>query len=195
MRYQPKHLKKMSRKKKIRLTVLSIALSVCLLFSVAGTYAWMVTAAANNGASFSNSTIVAPQVTQGSTVSSAAMVPGSTIPFKATVTVPKGNNFDYYLFIKVAKGGSLDSYLDYSYTSNWKSYSSSTSADILYLEGAPTTSGSFACDVFTNNNLKVQTDNTNSDKNAAPSITITAALVQKEARNETQAYSVITNIL
>lgn len=196
-----KHAKKMSLKKRIMLLILCLSLSVCVAIGGSYSYAWLITGATNNGASFSNSTIVVPTVTQATAVSKAPMVPGGTLGVNTIVTVPKGMNINAYLFIKVAKTGNLDAYLDYTYD-GWTSYSSTatsssaTSAnDILYRVVEGTSSAAKTYNVYKNQQVTVETNNTRSDSSAAPTITVTAALVQQEARTAAQAYSLISSVL
>ncbi len=192
-----KHAKKMPLKKRIMLLILCLSLSVCVAIGGSYSYAWLITGATNNGASFSNSTIVIPTVTQATTTANFPMVPGGTIGIDPLITVPKGMNINAYLFIKVAKTGSLDSYVTYSYADGWVQYSTSTTADVYYRNVDGTSSAAKTYYVFNASQMYVKSDITRSDTftAAAPTVTVTAALVQRDARTAAQAYGLISGVL
>ncbi len=195
-----KHAKKMSVKNKILLTILCFSLSICVAIGGSYTYAYLVTPKSYDEVAFTNSTIKAPSVSHDNAVSSAAMVPGGTITVNSYAKANSGTNVATYLFVKVAKTGNLDAYLDYTYDSGWTVHSSTatsssatSASDILYRKLAANATGTYY--IYASKQVTVESNNTRDDSGAKPGVTVTAALAQQDGRSAAQAYALISDVL
>lgn len=202
MKVKPKHLKpnrfrRMTLKNKILMAIVSLSLIICLTVGGSASYAYLVTPKSSDEVSFSKSTIVAPTVSHDNAVSSAAMVPGGSITVNSYVKANSGTNVATYLFAKVTKSSNVDTYLSYTYDSGWtKDTTNSTSTvDILYRKLAASATGTYY--IYSSKAVTVKSATTKSDTftSAKPTITVTAAIVQQDARTAAQAYTTVSSFL
>lgn len=103
----------MTMKKKLLITIACLSVILCTL--VAGTIAWLTDNTQPIVNEFTPSNIDVDLVETGFF---GKMVPGKVIDKNATVVVKY--DIECYVFLKVTEANSLDTYIEYALTSDWK---------------------------------------------------------------------------
>ena len=123
------------------------------------------------------------------------MVPGKELTKDPKVTVTAGNEA-CWVFVEVTKTGNIDSYIEYSINSAWKSVTGYENVYYQVVEATevssdPTVDGNTCLPILTGDKVKVKDILTKADmttiKSSAPSLAFTAYAIQTDVASEAPA--------
>lgn len=165
-------------KKKVIISVLALALVLCL--GIGGTLAYLTakTDPVKNTFTYGDINIRLEETT-GNTYK---MIPGATISKNPTVIVEKDSEA-CWLFVKVEKSNNFDDFMVFAINPEWKKLENVD--NVYYMEVEATTVRDVTYDILNGNGLIVKSSVTKTDlakltEDTYPTLTFTAYAVQKE---------------
>ncbi len=170
-----------------RILLLVGLMSIVAVISIGGTIAWLTdkTPAVTNTFTSSDITISIAETnavkdeTTGNLSNSYQMVPGRTITKDPKITVQKGSE-KCWLFAKVEKKNSFDSFMTYSIAEGWTELT--TGSGIYYrIVNASEAADDMTFDVIANNTVTVSTNVTKAKMNALTEATYPQLVVSAYA--------------
>ena len=168
-----------------KITVLVVALSLVMCTVIGGTVAWLVdkTGPVTNTFTYGDINIDLTETTG----SNYKMIPGSTLDKDPTVTVKAGSEKSW-LFVKIEKSASFDTYVTYAVANGWTQLTTDTEGnpitDLVYYREVEATTADTAFSVLEGDCVVVKSDVTKAQFEALgnnyPTLTFTAYAVQHE---------------
>lgn len=166
-----------------RKLIIALALCLALALGIGGTMAYLTatTTAVVNTFTIGNVGLTLAE-TKGTEDADGnhqfKMVPGNTIDKDPTVTVTAGSEA-CWLFVKLVKANGFDTYLTYDMADGWTELTGVEGVAGVYYREVTQSDAAQAFAVLANNQVTVRNTVVQSDSFVAPTLTISAAAIQR----------------